>query len=172
MRLQRIFLFVLLCFCAGLCAGSPAVHAHPIHIGLVQMDYNAKSRTLELSVKLFADDFESAVNKLNNVTLRLGSERELKESAVLLFDYVQRNMKISVNGSAAALHLLGKELEGEAVWLYVEIPNVQNVKKIALTNTLLFDMYDDQSNLVNISAGGQRKSAIFRKGKETATIDF
>jgi hypothetical protein len=180
MRLLRFFSFLALAAAMVVLTTrltSINLGAHPIHVTVLQMDYNPKSQALELAFKIFADDFESAVNKQNNVMLRLGSERELPNAANLLYEYIKRHFSMSLNGKPVASRLVGKEIEGEAVWVYVEVPSMQalgtkGTKNLTLQNTLLFDVYDDQSNLVNMSLSGQRKSAIFRKGKEIETVTF
>lgn len=154
-----------------------SVESHPIHISVVQLDYNAKTRSVELAIKIFADDLEAVINKQQNVVLRLGTPRELSTASALIFEYVVRHLKVGINGkSPSALQLVGKELEEEAVWVYVEIPNaapsVSAIKTLTLANTILMDYYDDQSNLLNASVGELRRSALFRKGKETAVIEF
>lgn len=176
MRPLRFIVWIALVLCS-LTMTTTTAPAHPIHITVLQLDYNPKSQALELAFKIFADDFESAVNKQNKVVLRLGSDRELQGAANLLFDYIKQHFTLSINGKPVSMRFVGKELEGEAVWVYAEAMSLQmlgtkGTKTLTMHNTLLFDLYDDQSNLVNVSVGQQRKSALFRKGKEVEALTF
>lgn len=154
-----------------------AIIRHPIHVTLTNVDYNAKTHSLEISCKIFMDDFEAIVNRINNVTLRLGTEKEHKDANTYIFSYLKQHLKMSVNGKVLnGIQFLGKELEVEAVWMYIEIPLTGTingtVQSIHISNTLLLDLYDDQSNLMNLQILGKRRSALFRKGKENSTITF
>jgi hypothetical protein len=177
-----VALVVALLLACTLIATSIAASAramHPIHITVVQMDVNRKSAALELAFKVFADDFETAVNNANkatNVVLRLGSPREFANANALIFAYIQRNFNVSIAGKPVTMSFLGKEMEGEALWVYAEIPlqasSIDALKRIAVTNTLLFDLFDDQSNLLNASHAGKKRSALFRTGNHAAVLEF
>ncbi len=148
---------------------------HPIHISLTTVDYNAKSNALEIACKIFADDLETVVNRTSNTTLKLGSDKEHKDANALIFAYIKQHFRMDINGkSITTMTMLGKEMEVEATWMYIEIPlaGLGVVKKVNLTNTFLSDLYDDQTNLVNFNIAGKRKSAVFRKGKESSVVEF
>lgn len=169
--------WILVCVVVyGVVMGIHKLAAHPIHVTLTTIDLNPKTQALEISCKIFADDFEAAVNRANNVTLKLGSDRELQNATVLLFNYVKQHLRVDINGKPVTnMVLIGKEVEGEAVWMYIEVPSALAsgaVKRVGLHNTLLHDLYDDQSNLMNLSIQGQRKSALSRKGQENTVLEF
>ena len=63
--------FVLLAFLfAGLGAGSK--YNHPFHVAVLTIDHNAGEQSLELTCKLFTDDFENEDRK----STRLNSSHE------------------------------------------------------------------------------------------------
>ena len=43
---------------------------------------------------------------------------------------------------------------------------------LRLRQTLMLDLYSDQMNIVNIEAGSQKQSALFRAGNEEQEIFF
>jgi hypothetical protein len=170
---QWILVCVVVC---GVVIGLHTLAAHPIHVTLTTIDLNPKTQALEISCKIFADDFEAAVNRANNIVLRLGSERELSNATALLFNYVKQHLRLNINGKPVTnMVLIGKETEGEAVWMYIEVPSALAsgaIKRVDLHNTLLHELYDDQANLTNFSIQGQRKSSLSRKGQEHAVLEF
>ena len=45
---------------------------HPYHVGSVEINYNAKTKTFEISAKFFLDDLENSLNAKYNKTLHFG----------------------------------------------------------------------------------------------------
>lgn len=123
------------------------------------------------------DDFETILNRVNNIKINLGADKEHKDANAFIFSYIKQHLQMAVNGKTlTTMQFLGKEFEVEAVWMYVEIPLTGvvtgNIQSFAITNTLLLDLYEDQSNLMNLQISGKRRSALFRKGKEGSMITF
>ena len=48
---------------------------HPYHVGSVEINYNAKTKTFEISAKFFLDDLENSLNAKYNKTLHFGEEK-------------------------------------------------------------------------------------------------
>ena len=51
-----------------------AEDVHPYHVGSVEISYNSKTKTFEISAKFFLDDLENALNKKYNQSLHFGDE--------------------------------------------------------------------------------------------------
>jgi hypothetical protein len=66
--------------------------------------------------------------------------------------------------------MLGKEYENDAVWIYVEVLNVPKPKQIYLKDVFLFDLHNDQSNLVNFECNEKKGSIRFHHGHQEETI--
>jgi hypothetical protein len=56
------------------------------------------------------------------------------------------------------LEILGFEREGEATWCYLEVKNIPLVKRIDIQNSILYDSFSDQINLMHVTVKGVRKS--------------
>ena len=66
---------------------SAKVVYHPFYISVTEINQNPKEKTLEISCKLFAEDFETTLNKEYKTTVKLsyiGYEKD-KESAYCYF---------------------------------------------------------------------------------------
>ena len=66
--------------------------------------------------------------------------------------------KRQVNGQPVKFSYVGFEHEKEAVYGYLEVSNVVSVHKIDVSNSLMYDLFDDQVNIMHISVGGKRIS--------------
>ena len=142
------------------------IHApHPIHVSLCEVQYNAQTKKLEISLRVFTDDLELALEKTYGAKLlHIGTATERAEAVSHIQQYVLQHLKLAP-GSATPLKLtyLGKEQEGLATWVYLESEPLPPFTTLQVTNTLLHALYDDQQNLVNVKVGGVIKSARLSK---------
>ena len=146
-------------FCFALLAFSLLNFAfHPFHLSVTDIKYNATERNVEISTKLFINDFEDALKKKYGKKLDLFLHADDMESKNLLQQYIQQNLYISIDNKNISFTLLGSEREDNALWVYLETSAVAVPKHITIQNTLLFDLFEDQTNIVHFDLNGQRKS--------------
>jgi hypothetical protein len=146
-------------FCFGLLAlGLLNTAFHPFHLSVTEMKYNATERTLEISTKLFINDLEDAIKRKFGKKADLFLHADGAESKNLLNQYIQQNLQILLDNKNISFTLLGSEREDNALWIYLETPAVAAPRNVSIINNLLFDLFDDQANIIHFSLNGQRKS--------------
>ncbi len=145
---------------------------HPFYFSLTQINHNPNTESLEITLKLFTTDIEDALEAQGTGSLFLGEEKEAKEADRYLSTYLEQNLKLKVNGEAVQYEYLGKEVELDVVWCYLEVLSVPEVKEMEIKNTLLLDLYEEQQNVVQIKVGDQKKGALLRKGLTSDTVPF
>ncbi len=134
---------------------------HDYHTSLIEINYNPKNKSLEASIRLFSDDLELALTKLNGgKKITLDSQTEVIEPLLEL--YIKKNFAIvSPNKEVKKIKYYGKEKEAEATWVYVEVLDCAQIKDFTLFNTILIDLFSDQNNLVNIIYPSLKKTLVF-----------
>lgn len=155
-----------------LLASAVAGVRHPFYVSICQIDHNPEAKSLELTFKIFTDDLEKALEAQGTGKLYLGDPREAQDADRYLYNYLKNQVVIVVNGDTVAFRYVGKEVEMDVTWCYLEITQVTEVNKIAVTNRILLEIYEEQTNLVHVKAGGQQKSMLLRKGKIADTVEF
>lgn len=132
--------------------------SHPLHVSVTEINHNAAEKTLEISCKLFTDDFEKVLgmNYKTKIDLINPSDRPAMER--LVNQFVQGHLKIEVDGRPVQLHYLGYEKDNDAIYSYFQANDIPAAKKIAITNSLMHELYSDQINLMHVIVGGKRKS--------------
>lgn len=146
-----------------------ALHAY--HSTLTELRYNAAQKQLELSVKVFTDDFEKALSQGQPapVSLADAGPRPLAQATA----YVQRTLQIRTPaGAPLQVQVLGLQAENDGYWLYCKVPLPGAVNGIQLRQAMLLDVFGDEMNIVNIEANGKKQSALFRAGHEQETINW
>ncbi len=146
--------------------------AHPYYISLCQVNFNQETESLEIQLKIFADDLALGLEKQGHSELYLGEEREDPKTNDFIFDYLQKVMQFTVNGQAMKYNFIGRELEDGAVWSYLEIPGVSDLETIAVTSTLLTEVIDTQANLVQVQKGKEIKNLLLGKRKTKGSLSF
>lgn len=134
---------------------------HAFHTSITQIDFNAKEKTLEVSIRVFTDDLENTLSK-ENKGQRFRIENNDKNDP-FVERYIRQHFKLSSpKGQLRAYTYIGKENEADATWVYIEIPLQEaNLQGFTLQQDVLMDVFDDQVNIVNITQSGERKSYIF-----------
>ena len=164
---MRLLAALILLF--PLAGAAPALHAY--HSTITELRYNAAKKQLELSVKVFTDDFEKALSQgqPTHVNLTEAGPRPL----VLASAYLGRTLQVSTTaGVPLQLQVLGMQAENDGYWFYCKVPLPGPVSGVKLRQAALLDAFSDQMNIVNIEANGQKKSALFRAGHEQEVLSW
>jgi hypothetical protein len=148
------------------------VRGHPYYISVVEINHNPSDKTLEISCKIFTDDFEKVLAQNYKVKVDLTNPPDRKAMDSVVKKYILSHFSVSVDGKPGTLSYLGFEKENEAVYSYVEVDNVPSVKKVEFTNKLMQDMFTDQVNIVHVIVKGERKSTKLDYPATVAKVEF
>lgn len=154
-------------------SADPAVERdHPFHVTVVEINHNAADKTLEISCKLFTDDFEKVLRQNYKTKVDLINPPDTKAMDTLVKKYVLSHLSLRADGKPVSFSYLGFERDNEAVFSYVEVDNIASVKKIDITNNLMHDLFTDQMNLMHVIVGGNRKSTKLDYPETQASFNF
>ena len=145
---------------------------HPLYISVTEINHNVKDKTLEISCKMFTNDLEAALEKTTHVKVDLSDQKDKKNTDKLITDYVGRHLQLKVDGKVVSLHFLGSEKEADGTWSYFQVNDVPAVKRIDMVNSLLYDSFDQEINIIHASVGGVKKSTRLNYPDVNATLEF
>jgi hypothetical protein len=132
---------------------------HRFYLSLTEVHVDTKKHTLNISCKMFTDDLETALNKNNSKKIEISGTSKSKELDGLLIDYLNKNFKINVDGKLLKLKYVGFEIENDGIWCYMEVTGFTGKGNVAVYDSLLYDDFPEQSNLVNFYWDEESKSA-------------
>lgn len=148
----------LLVPCLGLILTSATAPPHPFHVSVTEINHNATDKTLEISCKIFTDDFEKVMAKNYKTKVDL-SKPEMKSAMdSLVKRYVTSHLLVKADGRLVNYSYLGFENDHEATFCYIEVEQIPSIKKMEVSNSILYDQFDDQMNIMHIIVGGKRQS--------------
>jgi hypothetical protein len=145
---------------------------HPFHVSTTEINHNAPDKTLEISCKVFTDDFESALAKQYHTKADLSAINMKAAMDTLVKKYINSHLLLNAGGKTFAMKYLGFEKENEAVYAYLQVDNISVLKKIEVTDSILYDLYNDQINIIHVIVGGNRKSTKLDYPATRASIEF
>lgn len=155
--------------------GSPAGFGsglHPFHVSVIEIEHNPAEKTLEISCKIFTDDFEKILAKNYKTKVDLINPPDKNAMDSLVKRYLFSHLSVRANGKPVALTYIGFENDKEAVYGYIEGANVTAPGSVQVTTNIMFDQFDDQMNIIHVKSGGERKSTKLNYPDKEAVISF
>jgi hypothetical protein len=145
---------------------------HPFHVSTTEINHNATDKSLEISCRIFTDDFESCLSKSFHTKADLSSPGMKTAMDTIVRKYLTQRLQIKTDGRLTAIKYLGFEKQDEAIYVYFEVDNIPSVKKVDVTDSILYDLYDDQLSIIHVIVGGNRKSTKLDYPKTVASFEF
>ena len=146
--------------------------AHKYYLSLTQIDYNEKSKALQITMNVFIDDFELTLNNTYDKLFNLHTEKELEDSQVYIEKYLNQHFKVQLEGQAVKYNYIGRRYEADVIYLYLEIENVDSVKEIGIENTVLIEFFETQKNLIKLKINDKFDSLMLTKKKIRGLLNF
>ncbi len=136
--------------------------AHPVHFSVTNIEYRTTEHTFSVSIKVFTDDFRALMHHLYGVELDAGLDWSNERDQELISGYFRQSLSLVVNGKKELmLNYLGMDRGDGALWFRFESGKVRNPGLIDLRNSILLELYHDQTNLVILGVGDFEKGLTF-----------
>lgn len=121
------------------------------------------ANTIEIEMKVFTDDFERMLESAYKPDLNLGSEDEYEETDRIIDEYLRKHFTLLINDVPLQFSYIGKEVENDITWCYLEYIRPPGVNVIEVKNTVLFELFEDQINEASVSFSGWSKRIYLSK---------
>lgn len=145
---------------------------HPFYVSVTDIKHNSKSKSLEISTKIFFDDLEKAIEMKSNRSIDIVKPVDKAEINRLIEDYLKKHLSIKVNGKIYPFAYLGYEIQEDAAWCYLEVIKVNHIKTIEVSSKILYDQHQEQINILNVTVDGRRKSTKLDNPESIAKFSF
>jgi hypothetical protein len=145
---------------------------HPLHISVTNIDYAKNEGQIDISVKLFRDDFELVLYQKYQQQINFEDGPSQVTTDSIIGRYVEDNFKLEVDRHKVKLILKDKKIEEGSVWLNYMIDVNHKVGELKIENSLLTDLYNDQKNLVIVNFGTQHKGFTLSKDESVFSLNL
>jgi len=139
---------------------------------VADLKYDAREKVMQGSLKIFLNDFEKELSKVENKKVDL---LHPKDSIVLrqqIDSYVLKHFKLKINAKSIHYQILGFEKEEEAFWIYIESKVCPLPKNLLIENSILFETIKDQMNIVQIEVNANKKSLKQNNPNKEFSFEF
>lgn len=138
----------------------PHADAHPLHTTLGELAYSPKTGAVRLTLRVFADDFLAAVGRVRRARVAAG-QPQIGSTA----SYLRRTVELrGSDGRPVSLRLQGVRRQGDVFWITLRGSAPAGLEGGSIRNALLFDLFDDQVNIVKVNRGRSERSLLFVPG--------
>lgn len=124
---------------------------HPFYVSVTQIQENTKEKIVEITCKIFTDDFEKDLRKNFNTQAGLLNRADKPAMEKLVNDYIKTHLQISVDGKPCLLQYIGYEQDEEAVDCYFQVNDITVNKTVAIINNIQVDYNPEQVNIVHVT---------------------
>jgi hypothetical protein len=143
---------------------------HDFFVSILTIRHAPDTRTLDLTWRITAHDIEHALESA--APLKLGSDKEHPKADSLLNAYFTQHL-VLMQERQLTWTWIGKELDGETLYCYLQVDSIDSPRDLLVQNTLLQDVFLEQQNLVHVE--GERlptRSHTFIRGSKPHTFTW
>ncbi|MFT3683136.1 MAG: hypothetical protein QM791_22945 [Ferruginibacter sp.] len=151
---------------------APVSNIHPFFVSVTQIEHNAKEQTLEVSCKIFTDDFEKTLRLHYKDKIDLLDEKMKNVMNPLVSGYILQHFSIKADDKPVQLKFIGFEQQEEGIVSYFEAGNVLSPKKITVFNNLLYEYQETQTGIIHVTVNGKRQSTKLENPASTGEFSF
>lgn len=145
---------------------------HPYYVSTLEIDYRPDRMALQITMRVFTDDWQLMLNTHYDKTLRLDPDTDTEKVLTHSSDYFQQHLELNLNGTDVTPSVLGKEYQDDQLLLYLEIVGVAELQTLAVSNRILFAELEGQQNIVRIKTPTKRKSFLQSQGRARDVFRF
>jgi hypothetical protein len=145
---------------------------HEYYVSVTKIEYAKEQQSLQIISQIFIDDFETLLRQRYDENITLAPDGDVKVINDYMNRYLSDKLKISVNGKPLDWVFIGKEYKDDIVYCYLEIENITNITTIEVINRALFDVFEEQQNIVRIKLKDKNKSFLLVPDNDKCVLNF
>ena len=145
---------------------------HPLFISVTEIEHNQKEKTVEISCKIFTDDFEKTLRKNTKEKVDLLNPALKSQMEKLVNSYIQKHLIVEIDSRKVVMKFLGYEQQEEGITSYFQVDNISSIKKMKVFNNLLYEFNVQQMGIIHAIVNGNRKSSKLANPEADASFEW
>lgn len=148
---------------------------HPLHLSVTNLDYHSAKERCFLTVKVFSDDFAEIIRLREGEGVLQGRDTLSLKDHPVITPYLKDNLQIRLDGTLYSFERWSLDSirnNFEATWLYFSLDYNNLFNEVSIQNTILFDYFADQKNLMIIARDTKERAFQFNHKKPVITLRF
>lgn len=145
---------------------------HKYYISVTQINYIEDKQSVQITSRLFIDDFENILRTRYDESITLAGKSELQTIDLYVEKYLKEKLTIKINNENVKTTFIGKEYEGDIMRCYLEIEAVKSIESFEVSNKIFFDLFEDQQNIIKTKINSKQKSVIHTSRDNNTVLNF
>ena len=142
--------------------------AHRYHTSLTRIDYNTGEKSLEITIQTFSHDLEAALEAKTGKRFNI---QKTRDATKIILDYLAETFVLkNKSGETKQLEWVGIEQKTDGVWIHLETKMPEGMEGATLENRFLFEMFNEQVNLVAFRFEGKKNDLVYKAGDKTKSL--
>jgi hypothetical protein len=140
------------------------LHFHKFHVSNSQIEYNQTAQSVEVVIRVFADDFQHAISRRSGREIRFDRPEDWKDKAKteLILAYLNENFVVkNKTGRPVKLSWVGMEGMADMFWIYLEGKMPGGLVGAQIRNRVHCELFDDQVNVLTAKFQGRQIGLMF-----------
>lgn len=167
MKLKYILVFAII---FPLCMASTTLHKY--YVSVTKVEYIKAQKSIQIISQIFIDDFEKLIRERYDESITLDAENDSEKVDEYIERYLNSKLKFTINTQDVTFNFIGKEYNDDIMYCYLEIENVSDIKTIEIKNEVLFDIFEEQQNIVRTDINGKKKSFLLIPQNNKGVLNF
>lgn len=145
---------------------------HKYYVSITQIEFVKEQQSVQIISRIFIDDFESVLRKRydKNITLDRGDDETQIDDYIK--KYLLTKIEISINNKEVIPNFIGKKYDDGIMHCYLEIENIKSISTFQIKNKVLFDMFEDQKNVIRTNINNKNKTVVITAQNDKGLLNF
>lgn len=140
---------------------------HPLHTSLAELSFTSGG-AVSVTLRVFADDYAAAAEDHRKRSIPSAGARAVASPVA---GYALASFTIAdESGRTIPLRECGGKRVADLMWLCFRGHVRRTPAGLRVSSRILFDMFDDQINIVQVTYGGRKTNLLFTRGDESRTL--
>lgn len=161
-KIEFISLFIIAIIAATLSLSTDvsAKNAHRFHSSLTRIDYDGEGKNIEITIQLITHDVLEVFEKIAGKSVKLENSEEANGifKKYLAEHFVLRDK----TGKTLDLKWVGMETDFDRTLVYLEFPADESIEGFELSNTIFFETYSKQTNIIIATFDDEKADLLFK----------
>lgn len=145
-------------------------YGHPVHATFAEAQWNPKTQSIEVSLRLRGVDLESAISDQIKGKVDLEKSKNINQ---LIEGYLSKNFYVVLpSGKNVYASYSDKEIGITNTWIFFsfKIGEKQEPHLCKIRNTIFFDDLDGQKNVIEYRVGDRKKILSFEGNNREVSL--
>jgi len=145
---------------------------HKFYVSVTQIDFVPKKNRVEITSRIFIDDFEKILKKKYNKSIFLATKKQIPEADKYVAQYLEEKIRVILNNKPIKLDYLAMEIEDDVLICYLRAPFSEKITNFEIFNSVFIELFPEQKNIVHTDINGNKKSVLLTYSEQSILLEF